>query len=412
MSIKRLENYDLKFLGGAPVVYHCHHFNLFLDQTIDDALGEAGGELKRLAGRRAAAEFLPALFKEAITPVEKLEVAKEVFAAMGHGKLNFDVGPEGGEVSSATLHYGLAWKEKYGDTVRTRTPKDCFASGFAAAATALAFGNPGESLDSLEVECVARRDKQCCFEVKAGKPALPAATPVNEESVTRILQGCQSGLNEETISEITDGLNAFLAGVKPDSRGLIDAFGVYVTLHLANYYNAISFGALAQVEARDPEMVDVFADLLRESGHVCVFNTFGGMICSPEWEGLVGRPSNQPEQIATWCLAIARALGFGHWSLEKFEEGKEMIISTPTNYEAPYFAIRESGAKSSPEFFFQGAAAAIMHLAHHVDWSTKPSFTHAAYIKLFENDELPWQIEQLESASLGTTCSRVSIKAR
>lgn len=412
MSIKRLEKYDLKFLGGVPVVYHCHHFNLFLDQTIDDALGEAGGQLKRLAGRRAAAEFLPALMKDAVTPVERLEIAKAVFANMGHGKLHFDVTAEGGEAHSSTLHYGLAWKEKYGDTVRTKTPKDCFASGFAAAATALAFGNPGESLDSLEVECVARRDKQCRFEVKTGEKPLPTAAAVNLESVEKVLQGCPDGLNEETIATITGGLNEFLAGVKPDSRGLIDAFGVYVTLHLANYYNSISFGALKQVAERDPEMVDVFADLLRESGHVCVFNTFGGMICSPEWEGLVGAPTNTPEQIATWCLAIARALGFGRWSLEKFDVGKEMILSTPTNYEAPYFAIRENSTSSSPEYFFQGAAAAIMHLAHHVDWSTKPSFTHAAYVKLFENDELPWTIEQLDSASLGTTCSRVSIKAR
>ena len=31
----------LTFLAEEPVVYHCHHFNLFLDQTVDDAVKAA-----------------------------------------------------------------------------------------------------------------------------------------------------------------------------------------------------------------------------------------------------------------------------------------------------------------------------------------------------------------------------------
>ena len=29
---------DLYELSGIPVVYHCHHFNLFLDQVVDDGI--------------------------------------------------------------------------------------------------------------------------------------------------------------------------------------------------------------------------------------------------------------------------------------------------------------------------------------------------------------------------------------
>lgn len=412
MSIKRLDKYDLKFLGNVPVVYHCHHFNLFLDQTIDDALGNSGGLLKRLAGRRAAAELLPKLLIDAVTPVEKLEIAKSVFASMGHGKLIFEVNERGGEVHASTLHYGITWSEKYGNTVKNDLPMDHFAAGFAACATALAFGNEGESLDSSETKCVARRDARCQFRVSAGSPKLPEANPVNYESIEKRLGEYPTCPNESEISGITEGLNSFLAGVEPDSRGLIEAFGVYVTLHLSNYYNAISFGALSEIRERSPGSSSVLADLLRESGHVCVFNTFGGIILSPEWEGLVSRPTENPKQIVIWCLAIARALGFGRWSLENFVEGKEMVISTPTNYEAPYFSIRENGASNSPEYFFQGAAAAIMHLAHHVKWSGSPRFTHAEYLKLFENGELPWRTEQNHSSSLGGPCSRVVIRSR
>ena len=38
-----IPDYDLMNYGGIPTVYHCHHFNLFLDQTIDDALGPGPG---------------------------------------------------------------------------------------------------------------------------------------------------------------------------------------------------------------------------------------------------------------------------------------------------------------------------------------------------------------------------------
>ncbi len=414
MSTKRLEQYELKFLGGMPVVYHCHHFNLFLDQTIDDALGQSGRELKRLSGRRAAAEFLPRMMRDATTPMERLRVAKDVFSSMGHGKLYFDVAKGGGTIRSPSLHYGVAWKEKYGETVRTDTPKDCFASGFAAAATALAYGLPGESLDSKETQCLATRDSQCSFEVTTSTAALPMGRAVDIDTIVPTLKSCPKGKNEAAIDAIVTGLNQFLAGVKPDSRGLVEAFGVYITLHLANYYNSISFGALREVSQRGPEFVDVFADLLRESGHVCVFNTFGGIISSPEWEGLVGAPENNPEVIATWCLAIARALGFGRWSLESFREGQEMVLVTPSNYEAPYFGLREkkSVGQESPEYFFQGASAAIMHLAHTVNWQKKPSFTHSAYLKLFEIGELPWITEQSDCASFGTTYSRVRVRSR
>ena len=37
--IQYMASHNHTFFAHTPVVYHCHHFNLFLDQTIDDALG-------------------------------------------------------------------------------------------------------------------------------------------------------------------------------------------------------------------------------------------------------------------------------------------------------------------------------------------------------------------------------------
>src|SRR5690606_13157673 len=79
---------ELMFLADEPVVYHCHHFYLFLDQTIDDGLGAADGTLLRT---EAAAEFSYRLLKNlcertnADTPPERLQLARELFRQLGHG---------------------------------------------------------------------------------------------------------------------------------------------------------------------------------------------------------------------------------------------------------------------------------------------------------------------------------------
>ena len=412
MTVTRIPSHDLKFLAGTPVVYHCHHFNLFLDQTVDDALGEAGFELRRLAARRASAELLTPILAALPTPVERIEKAKEIFSSMGHGKLNLTVSATGGEADSHSLHYGVTWREKYGSIVTSEKPVDAFAAGFVAAATALAFGLDPETMDAEETECLALRNDQCRFAIKPGTNARPAAPPVTETTVQPLLAPSTDGIGEAEIAQITDGLNTFLSGVQPDDRGLIQAFGVYVTLHLANYYNEISFAAAASCLETSEEMCEALEDLLRESGHVCVFNTFWGILVSPEWEGLVGPPRSEPEKIVIWCLAIARALGFGRWSLERFEPGKEMVLSTPNNYESVYYRLRHQSNGRPVEYFFQGAALAIMQLAHRVVWEERPVATEEGYARLFVDDELPFVVEQTESASFGDARSVVTVRAR
>src|ERR1051325_2034772 len=85
---------SLTFLAEIPYVYHCHHYNLFHDQTIDDALGEVEGARVRItAARNAFRELLGAVFAKsgATTPAEQISLASEVFAWMGQGKLSLSV---------------------------------------------------------------------------------------------------------------------------------------------------------------------------------------------------------------------------------------------------------------------------------------------------------------------------------
>jgi hypothetical protein len=402
-----LPGYDLMSFAGAPAVYHCHHFNLFLDQTIDDALGSQGPALRFLAARESAATFLRSLCLAtgALRPIEKLECAAEAFAAMGHGRLQLTADARGGPVSGAHLHYGNAWVQKYGQKVRRKTPADAFASGFAAAAIEHAFDLPRESMGAEEVSCVVSRGEQCQFELKPGAQATTTRA-VREAEVAASVQPTFAGRDEATIERIAGGLRDFTAGVRGDEHGVVQAFGVFVTMHLAGYYNRISYDALRLLEASAPQSVSVFEDLLSESGHVCVFHTFGGILQSPEWEGLVGKQGNDPQALVRGCLAIGRALGFGHWTLVDFEPGKRLQVRAPATYESAYYRTREGMAQRANEYFFRGAVLAIAHLSQ-LDWGSRLELTTETYQKIFSGRS-QWRATQSNSVSMGHAWSEIT----
>ena len=168
-QVSTLDGLDLVFAGDAPVLYHCHHFNLFLDQTIDDALGvERGQALRTRAARDAAHHLLAGLSRNLgiETPAERIALAQTLFSMTGHGTLEIAAPDGAGEARGTYLHYGHSWVEKYGHLVKRRIPADAVAAGFAAGAVEVAYGLPAGSLHVREVECVGLRDPACRFEIE------------------------------------------------------------------------------------------------------------------------------------------------------------------------------------------------------------------------------------------------------
>lgn len=402
-----LPDHDLMALSGAPAVYHCHHFNLFLDQSIDDALGPQKGTLLRFSAARHAARQLiagVATTQGAVTATEKLQIASAIFSMMGHGTLRIMAKPSGGEATGEHLHYGHTWMEKYGRSIRRNHPADAFAAGFAAAAAEVAFELGEGSISATETQCVATRATSCSFQLK---PETTTARPnVLRGNITSFVKPTFVGEREAEVAAIAAGLRDFTAGVAGDARGLVQAFGVYVTAHLACYYNQISYDAVEHLQKEMPGAVGIIEDLLRESGHVCVFNTFGGILLSPEWEAMVGPLTGNPVDTVVGCLAIARALGFGHWTLAEYSKDR-LVITTPSSYESAYYLARHGQAPYGNEYFLQGATLAIAQLADRVDWKAKPKLTQEYYDALFRGGRLPWKVEQPRSLATGDTLSQV-----
>lgn len=410
-----LPEQDLMFLAGQPAVYHCHHFNLFLDQTIDDALGaERSRALRMRAGREFAHLVITAVCDElhAQSPPARLQVAISLFKALGHGVLQFDADANGGTARGSHLHYGFAWHEKYGAQVTRRTPADGFAAGYAAAAVEVAFGLSLGSISGEEHTCIAMRAPACEFVLRrtdgVGDDAESAGTPVAVEQTRSLLAAPENGLFEEIIQPISGGLKNFTAGVAGDERGLVQAFGVFVTMHLAGYYNRLSYDAVEMLRRESPHSVPVMEDLLRESGHVCVFNTFGGILLSPEWEALVGPVVDDPATIAAWSMAIARALGMGRWSIAEFDPGKRFVLRTSSSYESVYYRTRHGIAEQPVEYLLQGAALATAQLAHRVPWTKRPKLTPEVYQALFKGG-VPWRFEQTRGITSGDSHSEVVV---
>lgn len=404
--------HSLTFLAQVPYVYHCHHYNLFHDQTIDDALGEDEGTLVRtIAARNAARELIDGICVRAgaTTPVERIQVAAEIFAWMGQGKLDLALDENGGTLRSSSLHYGYAWVEKYGKKVKRDFPCDAVAAGFAAAALEIAYDLPAGSTTAHETQCLAKRDHQCEARIVRG-PATESPIRVDESAIRQLIGAPLAGQDEERISAIARGLLEFMRGVRGDERGLIAAFNVFVTAHMSNYYNETVYETVHRVERSSPASVSAIEALMREAGQVCVYNTFGNVLLSPEWEGLVGKLSGDPRDTISFCLAIARGLGFGHWLLGEYEPGKRLVVRCSSNYEAPFYTQRYGKSEKPRAYLVQGASLAMMVLAERVKWTEGAKITNQGYIDLFRG-KVPYRIEQTQCQTKGDPISEFVVTA-
>src|SRR5262245_51313618 len=104
--IRDLMPHGLLTLSDHLVVCESHHHALFLEQTIADALGGEGWAVRQKAAFEASYPLLAALGRDlGAAPAERLlALAAEVFAALGHGLLQFDVTAAGGTVRGAALY--------------------------------------------------------------------------------------------------------------------------------------------------------------------------------------------------------------------------------------------------------------------------------------------------------------------
>ena len=389
LLVREVAPHGLLSLGDQLVTYQSHHHSLFLDQTVSDALGGEGWAVRRQAAFESSHALLASFYAEfgIIEPDERIELATELFAAMGQGRLVFDITAEGGTVRGHDLHHGSSYREKYGSRVKNRRPVDTFAAGFVSAAGSLAFPSDWGTLEADEVACVARKDELCVFALTR-RPERPRFGVV----VTRPLVLAQAHAQPGEIarpsvaaSRASAELARLLHGAPLTPTGEIApaSFGTRVAMVPASYIDQITFDTAHLVEKRSPELFPLVATLAREAATIGAFHLLGGVLGSPAWQAEHGPPAREPDGLLEQLVGLTRALGWGAFDVDEHVPHRSLVLKAGMTHESAYYAARHGSAVRARLFFQQGLALALMYLLEGVDFTDARPIGPETYDALF-----------------------------
>ncbi len=154
-------------LSGQPVTMHCHHYNINLQKTIEDNLGNKAIPLLLQSAEEASYNSFQSLFdkfRQIKTLKSKLELAEILFQNSGLGVIHFKrIRPGGGQVVSPSSHHVTGWLAKHG---KRDTPGCHFSRGWIAGALEAIYNRPPGFYAVEEKHCKMMRDDTCVFHIK------------------------------------------------------------------------------------------------------------------------------------------------------------------------------------------------------------------------------------------------------
>lgn len=381
-------------IGNLNRVYHCNHYNAHLQMSILMSAGIPNHNPEQLL----VDAVVPLIKKLIQQGYSKKELIQE-FSFCGFGKLN--------EVTEALWetpfsHYGDS-TYTHGKPGKTAYFNTGYVQGITAhkteqnAAKAL-----GDAVDQYRVN-LNQPDETVDY--------LVNEMPLVEEPPRFEFKDCvpcQTGIDENQVIEAVKSLPLFGRMGKNDT-GLIDAFGVVLTHHFADYYNRISYETyFAMIKAGIPE--EDVKEIFIQSGHICAFNTFGGIMSSPEWYAVVEPMCKGREDWLHGMIAVINALGWGMYRVEKIDIEKEFIVRIYNSYEGVGYRRMYSPAnETSLSFLAMGAMLGLVHLLWKVDIREKPTLDHNFYVSQFNNSENSYGVEQTHAIAAGDDYDRIVI---
>ena len=154
-------------LSGQPIAIHCHHYNINLQKTLEDTLGDEGIRLIYQSAEEAvymSLKTLLAQYREIKTVKSKLEMCAIMYQNCGLGIINPQtIDDGGGFVISTSSHHVTGWLAKHG---RRDTPGCHFSRGWIAGALAVIYSKPIGHYKVAEKKCKMMRDEECVFYVE------------------------------------------------------------------------------------------------------------------------------------------------------------------------------------------------------------------------------------------------------
>lgn len=387
------------FVGNEPMLFHCHHFNMYLQQSIRDATYIDSEPFLIGAAAEVAYSQLRHIFahNEIRDVPARKAMAEQIYRWAGFGTISLETLFESGG-SSATLHshYAMGWQAR-NDRPAER-PICYFTTGWLAGALAAIFDSPPDAYQVRETRCaVAGNDGICVFDASRGEANYAVFESVGAGHLrTHTLRDVtETGVDYEGIYHAVTQMN--LAG---NGQGLIPAFGVYLTRHYGNYYNRVSFEFTRAITANfgaEPE--DIAASLLIEAGRVCAFHTFGGVMQSSEWNALIRPQLKTREDWVHGMVAVLNAFGWGRWEVRELSAEGALFVVQDDYESAGYLAMYGKSARPVSHLV-HGAAVGLMNLVYLADIESQPVLNAALYEKIFKQDRV-YEAEAVSSIAMG-----------
>ena len=401
------DEHGLMFAAGEPLVFHCHHYNIALQDTIEECLPESAGEILCDAATEVAYAQLSAILHAnpaVLALAQRLDLAAQVHARLGFGLLHMAGDAHGGRAHTTRSHYSHGYRTKQ----RVRQEPACwFHAGFVAAAFAMATGRPAGSFAVRELRCAAVSGGDCEFLVEpAARPIRPS---IGQGQLPITIAPPLTPLGHVDAPRIVSALKTLpLWG---NEEGLIPAFGVYLTRHYANYYNRVSYEFTRALETAHPSFLEPARLALVEAGHICAFHTFGGISQSAEWDGLVLPMCRDKSDWLYGLVACMNALGWGAFRIAELIPGQRLVMDVYSGYESCGHLAMYGQAPLSACHLLSGGLAGLMNLLWVGDITQRPNLTTAYYNEIYSHPDA-FIAEEVRCRSRGDDrCTIVATRA-
>ena len=154
-------------ISGQPIAMHCHHYNINLQKTLEETLGNEGVGLLYRSVEETNYHSLQHLFnqyKKIRTLKSKFEMASLLYQNCGLGIIHFKrVRPHSAYIVSPSSHHVTGWLAKHG---RRDTAGCHFTRGWIAGALEAIYERPLGCYLVEETHCKMKRDDDCVFHVE------------------------------------------------------------------------------------------------------------------------------------------------------------------------------------------------------------------------------------------------------
>lgn len=422
-----------------PVVFHCNHYNRFLQLVVEDCHYIDHHPILTDSAAEVSFRQLRQVFREnpAWSTAERLAFAESNYRFCGFGDLPL-TSLSGHSESECTLvekhsHYGAALRLNYG---KRRWPGEHFDLGYAMGALSAVYDRPFAGKTSDTALSMGAETTEFQLHIRNDGSPFPLDTP--EIHLARLPEGAEQVPARHIGLHIDEAAIMAAVGTLPlagDADGLIPAFGVYLTRHYADYYNLVSFRfERALQEALNThrylgEMLwyeypalfyykekfqnlkgqALASTLLIEAGHICGFNTMGGIMRSDPWYQLIVPQLQCREDWLSGIIACINALGWGVWRIQEIIPNERLVLRAWYPYES-LGHLRAFGNADHPiDYLMTGIGASLMNLLYTADITEKPDLTLEFYYQVNRSKAGFWA-RQTRCVAMGNPFSEIVVE--